>query len=138
AAHQTLHSFPTRRSSDLGSSLASSALITPVSDNNWTIRGVGDFDGDGRADILWRNTVSGENAIWFINGTTVASTALFQTVDPTWLIAGVGDYDGDGRADILWRQPSTGQNAIWLMTGASMASSALIQAVPDTHWTIVK
>ena len=27
-------------------------------------RGSGDYDGDGRADILWRNSNTGVNVIW--------------------------------------------------------------------------
>ena len=30
----------------------------------WIIAGVGDFNGDGKPDILWRNTSSGENYVW--------------------------------------------------------------------------
>ncbi|MDH5478850.1 MAG: M6 family metalloprotease domain-containing protein, partial [Nitrospinota bacterium] len=29
----------------------------------WTMGGIGDFDGDGQNDLLWRNSVSGANAI---------------------------------------------------------------------------
>ena len=35
-----------------------------VGDQNWKIVGTGDFDGDGKSDIFWRNTSTGENAIW--------------------------------------------------------------------------
>src|SRR2546430_9186189 len=29
------------------------------------------FDGDGKADILWRNKSTGQNAIWFMNGGSI-------------------------------------------------------------------
>src|SRR5207244_708293 len=71
-----------------GPSLASSALILPVSDAHWTIQGVGDFNGDGLSDILWRNTTTGENAIWFMNGKSVSSTSLITPVaDANWSVA---------------------------------------------------
>jgi len=63
-------------------------LITAVSDLNWKIAGTGDFDQDGRSDILWRHATTGQNAIWFMNGTTVkAGSALIATVgDLNWKI----------------------------------------------------
>jgi FG-GAP repeat len=71
---------------------------------DWTTVGVGDFDGDGKADILWRHT-SREVPIWFMNGTTIASVGLLGRVGTDWTIAGVGDFNGDGKADILWQRP---------------------------------
>ena len=57
-------------------------------DTNWAIVGVGDFNGDGKTDLLWRNTSSGENAIWYMNGATqVGGIRLFPTVtDVNWAI----------------------------------------------------
>ena len=43
--------------------------------NNWLIAETGDFDGDGKRDILWRDTTSGAVAIWFMNGTQITQSA---------------------------------------------------------------
>jgi len=108
-----------------------------VSDVNWGIAGVGDFDGDGKADILWRNSTTGENQVWLMNGATILSAVATSAMpDLTWTVAGIGDFDGDGKADILWRNPTTGENAIWLMNGATMTSSASIAAMADLNWTV--
>ena len=37
---------------------------------SWHVVGTGDFNGDGKSDILLQNT-NGEVAIWEMNGTTV-------------------------------------------------------------------
>ncbi len=118
-----------------GFTMTSSALIPGVAGapSAWIIAGVGDFNGDGKADILWRNTSTGDNAIWFMNGLTLSSSALIPGVPsamPGWIIAGLGDFNGDGKADILWRNTTTGDNAIWFMNGLTMSSSALIPGVP--------
>ena len=55
----------------------------------WTIAQTGDFNGDGKSDILWRNTTTGETAIWFMNGLQIASTASLGTVPTTWTIQGL-------------------------------------------------
>ncbi|MDB6163493.1 MAG: calcium-binding toxin-like protein, partial [Xanthomonadaceae bacterium] len=31
---------------------------------SWKVVGTGDFDGDGRSEVLWRNTATGANAVW--------------------------------------------------------------------------
>jgi hypothetical protein len=39
-----------------------------VADLNWQIVSTADFDNDGKTDLLWRHRVTGENAIWQMNG----------------------------------------------------------------------
>ncbi len=45
------------------------------------------FDGDGKSDILWRDT-SGNTPIWFMNGGSVASSAFVGNVQTPWAIQG--------------------------------------------------
>jgi FG-GAP-like repeat len=103
--------------------------------SNWQFQGVGDFNGDGTTDILWRDSTSGTVAIWFLgSGCTVQSTASFGAVPSTWTIAQTGDYDGDGKTDILW-QDNTGNVAIWFMNGVTIASTAGLGNV-GTSWSV--
>src|SRR5712692_7122437 len=76
-----------------------------------------DFNNDGKSDIFWRNTATGQNYIYPMNGTTILGTeAYVRTVaDQNWQVVGIGDFNGDGRADLLWRNSATGQNYIYPM-----------------------
>src|SRR5437762_1733855 len=89
-----------------------------------------DFDGDCKSDILWRNSSTGENYIYLMNGWTIAAQGLVTAVsDQAWQVKGIGDFDGDGRADILWRNSSTGENYIWLMNGLRTTSRGSVNSV---------
>ena len=40
-----------------------------------------DFNGDGNPDILWRNTSTGENYVWYLDGVNVLGGGNLPTVD---------------------------------------------------------
>jgi len=129
---------------------------------SWRIVGLGDFNGDGKADLLWRAS-DGTAAIWLMNGTSVLGTSGIGSVQTywkivgigdfsgfmnglstastgspptsTWTIAGTGDYNGDGKADLLWRA-TDGRLGIWLMNGTSVLSTGGISGVGN-DWHIV-
>jgi YD repeat-containing protein len=89
-------------------------------------------------DILWRNTSTGQNAVWYMEGETFIESASVNAVsDQNWKIVGTGDFNSDGKTDILWRNTSTGQNLVWYMNGVTYISYASINAVTDQNWKIV-
>ena len=76
--------------------------LTNVS-TDWHVAGTGDFNGDGRDDILWRND-NGPITDWLANanGGFARLAPRLQRLDGL-ARGGVGDFNGDGRDDILWR-----------------------------------
>jgi len=119
--------------------LPSEGYIRTVSDQTWEVAGIGDFNGDGRDDILWRNRLTGENYVYFMNGLAILpGEGYVRTVtDQSWQVAGIGDFDGDGVADILWRNASTGQNYVYLMNALSIKSESYIRTVADQAWQVM-
>src|SRR5205823_4690083 len=97
-----------------------------------------EFSRHRHSDVLWRNTSTGENYIYLMNGLTVASQGSINAVsDQAWQVKGIGDFDGDGKADILWRNSSTGEHYIWLMNGLSIASQGSVNFVdPASGWQV--
>ncbi|MGZ8833285.1 MAG: Ig-like domain repeat protein, partial [Thermoanaerobaculia bacterium] len=96
-----------------------------------------DVNGDGNADIVWRNYTTGDNAIWYMSGSAVMSSAtLPAVVDTSFRIVAVRDFDGDGRSDLLFRSNVTGDNFIILMNGMSVGSTVSLPPVPLPNWGI--
>ena len=97
-----------------------------------------DYDGDGKSDILWQNTVTGEVTYWQMNAATLMSNTSVATLgNLDWQIVGSGDRNSNGKTDILWRNAATGQMAVWLMHGATIEANLGLPTVSDPDWQVV-
>lgn len=105
------------RSSSLGSVSAA-----------WSVAGTGDFDGNGKSEILWHNATNGAIEIDSITSSGFSNLGTVGYLDNIWSVAATGDFDGDGKDDILWQ--STGHNyALWLMNAGGVTSKLNLGSV---------
>jgi len=49
----------------------------------WHVKGTGDYNGDGRADVLWQND-DGTVVIWEMDGTTLTGGGAIGNFGPAW------------------------------------------------------
>ncbi len=100
---------------------------------------IGDFDGDGDRDILWRN---GSNVtLWTMNGAQfVRQTALQQLAPAGFVMSGVGDFNNDGRQDIVWRNQATNTTVLWLFSADTAQNptppAVILPATASSGWQI--
>jgi Ca2+-binding RTX toxin-like protein len=94
-----------------------------------------DSNGDGHADIFWRNMADGAVAQWLMDGFTPQTAGVFSDVPLEWQIHGTGDFNADGKADLLWRNVNDGQISFWLMDGLNILTAGVFGEVP-LEWQI--
>lgn len=118
--------------------------LPSVPEPTWRIMGVylpdvpSDINGDRHPDLIWRNTATGANLVWYTNGVAyLGQTALPSVPDLTWRLEARADVNGDQHPDLIWRNGATGANVVWFLNGTSYMGSASLPSVPDTNWHIV-
>lgn len=97
---------------------------------------LGDFNFDGKSDILVTNSATGERGIWYMNGGSIASGKVFATVHSNWKMVAVADLNNDNKSDIIVENSATGERGIWYMNGATIQSGEVFATV-STDWKIV-
>jgi hypothetical protein len=99
---------------------------------NAVITHVGDFNGDGMSDLVWRNT-DGSTSIWLMNHLQMTSSAVVET-DPRWVVTDVANFngtaDGTRKSDLLLRKAGYNTTRIKLMNGLVATTTQDINADP--------
>jgi hypothetical protein len=128
---------------------------------SWKIMSFGDFNADGKQDLVWRDTNTGQIAIWLLNGqgkfysgavdgasSLPIDAAYVGTLnDQNWQVVTTGDLNGDGSADFIWRHKVSGENAVWYLgrngltylSGASFPTATdgkYLMSIADQNWKI--
>jgi len=86
---------PTQALTSLSSGLPAGAV--------WTFVDAGDYDADGKSDVLWRVPGSGRHVLCRSDGLSPRLCADFVLLAAAWSVLGVGDVNLDGRRDVVVR-----------------------------------
>jgi len=80
----------------------------------WDIASAKDMTGDGKADLVWQNTQTGERGFWTMNNTVFTGWTPTETVATSWDIAAAAEMTGDGKSDLIWTNSETGDRGLWV------------------------
>ncbi len=118
------------RATNSVSSVNSNAVLLTI-----TSSVANDFNGDGKTDLVWQNSVTGARFVWLMNGMSLGSEVALGTIPTDWKIAATTDFNGDGKPDVLWENTVTGDHSIWLMNGFSFLAGCYLGTIP-TQWKV--
>lgn len=115
----------------------------PTLDASWDLAASADFNRDGRADLLWRNTQTQKLEVWAMAGTAregVITPVPDQAAHANWSVVGALDLDGDGTSDLLWYNATTGKVVQWLMNDAVQRTTGRFMTpanAGNNNWKVV-
>jgi hypothetical protein len=102
-----------------GSSFVSDHYVYTVNES-WKPYAQGDFDGDGKTDLYWKND-NGSVYTWKMNGLALDYSVPQVTMPPgsvvatnllNWDLVGASDFNGDGLADLVWKRRTVDENGV--------------------------
>lgn len=87
---------------------------------SYHIAATGDFNGDGKLDLIWTSAAR-DVIMWRGTGASFVKTKV-GTYGEGWAIVGAGDVDGNGKSDLLFRYNRSVANnfIIWQMNGPNV------------------
>jgi len=92
--------------------------------DGWDIKGAGDFNQDGRSDLVVQHQTEGWAGILYLNDNQqiVSSESIPGWTD--WNIVGTADLNNDGQVDLLIEHKKQPWDGVLYMNGGQVASSA--------------
>jgi hypothetical protein len=111
--------------------------LLAVEDLDWQLCGTGDFNFDGKIDIVWSHVGDGRNCVWYMDGVTFCGYEAFPDgANLDWKLSGVEDFNLDGKPDLLWRNEADGRNAVWYMDGTTLLSIGIMTTGANLDWEL--
>ena len=102
-------------------------------DATWTLIGCGDFNGDGKDQVVMSHNSGAEYHAIDIGGTWTS----LGVSDSGWEVRAIGDFAGDGKDDIVAFHAETGIVAMWIDGVNSVTSWMQLGQLNASDWFVV-
>jgi uncharacterized membrane protein len=122
------------------SAIGGGAIINNPFGPSWNVVAIGDFNKDGKADLVWQQQGGGVAEIQFLNGIMPIGGGMI-TNNPFgagWDVVGSGDFNGDGKADLFWEHQGDHLVEVQFLDGTTAIGGGLIAGNPfGSDWSVV-
>ena len=117
---------------------AEGILDAPLLGRTWQASGIGDFNHDGRSDVVFRHR-DGYLLVWLLRGRRFLSQSLLFGGEPIpleWRLAGTPDMNRDGHSDMVWQGPDQSV-VVWFMSDTVPVNGPLLSHLPRPNAELV-
>ena len=104
------------------------------------VRGVapGDYNGDGRQDLIWQNDTWRQATVHYYQGANFVGWAWLNASGATgWRIVGTADFDSNGTPDPVWQNDSTRQVVVHYYDTVNFVGWNWLNANSNPGWRVV-
>jgi hypothetical protein len=112
-------------------------LVSGAIGSQWVAREPADINGDGYADVVFRNTTTSD--IWWVNmlGGTNAGWGVVANGLAGWDVRGSADVDNDGWRDVIVQNTSNGTTYYADMNAGAFGGWGTVSGALGTQWLAV-
>jgi hypothetical protein len=102
----------------------------------YTVVGVADFDGNGSADILFRNDKTGDSGFYKVDHGQFVDWVSVGSSSTDYRVADVGDFDKNGSVDILFQNEFTHDLGYYALDHGHFVNWIRIATSADGFFTV--
>ncbi|MBE9032850.1 VCBS repeat-containing protein [filamentous cyanobacterium LEGE 11480] len=106
------------------------SLPLPIVPQSWASQ-IADFNSDGKADIFWQDSATGQLEVWLLDGATLLDLQRIELPGSRGDLKLV-DINGDGRTDVFDRERFTGRSRVWFWGESGLQDAATPVELPAT------
>lgn len=96
----------------------------------WKLITTTDFDDDGKSDLLWCNTNTGEVGAWITANGNISYRPIASLNPAQWELAACGEMTEDGKPDFIWRNKQSNELWLWEMDRFQVEDAYAFFAAP--------
>jgi hypothetical protein len=103
----------------------------------WRPVGAGDFNGDGKLDLVWQNDTTREVHVWYLTvpqGDALLGFGSLSGPVPGWTAVTTTDVNADGKPDLVWQNGASREVHVWYLSDTTLLGFGLLAGpVPGWH-----
>jgi hypothetical protein len=113
-----------------GTAIGTNGVVANVrADLGWYYKGLGDFNNDGKSDLILFNDLTHGVYICEMDGLTMGANGLSGTIDAGWAYKTLGDFNGDDKDDFLFLNDTTHGVKVWQMDGTAKVDDQTVGTI---------